>query len=124
VILGFWKVLGVVAPRFPILKEWAYAGMFFTMTGAAVSHVVVGDPAVMLVAPIIFTGFVIVSWALRSVAHRDTLADSAFSSRSRTVAYWVATELLALECGVGGVLGALRLHHSPGLWRISVTRPI
>jgi DoxX-like family len=37
-ILGFWKVLGVMAvltPGFPILKEWAYAGMFFTMTGAA-----------------------------------------------------------------------------------------
>jgi hypothetical protein len=118
VILGFWKVLGVaavLAPRFPILKEWAYAGMFFTMTGAAVSHVAVGDPIVMLVAPIIFSGLVAASWALRSVAHRDNLADSVFPSRGRTVAYWVATGLLALECGVGGVMGALRLPPFPGI---------
>jgi uncharacterized membrane protein YphA (DoxX/SURF4 family) len=47
VILGVWKVLGavaVLARRFPRLKEWAYAGMFFNMTGAAASHLAVGDP--------------------------------------------------------------------------------
>jgi uncharacterized membrane protein len=117
-ILGLWKVLGVtavLAPRFPILKEWAYAGMFFTMSGAAASHVAVGDPIVTLVAPIIFTGLVVASWALRPVAHHDNLADSAFPSRSRTVAYWTATGLLALECGVGGVLGALRLPPFSGI---------
>src|SRR4030095_12960989 len=68
VILGIWKVLAaaaVLVPRFPRLKEWAYAGMFFTMTGAAVSHLAAGDSAVMLLAPIIFTGFVLASWALR-----------------------------------------------------------
>jgi len=39
-ILGFWKVLGAIAilvPRFPRLKEWAYAGIFFDLTGAAAS---------------------------------------------------------------------------------------
>ena len=36
------------------------------------------------------------------------------SSRSRTIAYWVATGLLALECGVGGLMGALRLPPFPG----------
>jgi uncharacterized membrane protein YphA (DoxX/SURF4 family) len=69
----------------------------------------VGDPIVMLVAPIIFTGLVVASWTLRPMAHPDNLADSAFRSRSGTVAYWTATGLLTLECGVGGVLGALRL---------------
>jgi hypothetical protein len=42
-IIGFWKILGslvLVAPRFATAKEWAYAGIFFNMTGAAVSHVV------------------------------------------------------------------------------------
>jgi uncharacterized membrane protein YphA (DoxX/SURF4 family) len=42
-ILGVWKLLGSVAfviPGFPRLKEWAYAGIFFNMTGAAVSHLV------------------------------------------------------------------------------------
>ena len=42
-ILGFWKVLGGIAllvPGFPRLKEWAYAGVFFDLTGAAASQVV------------------------------------------------------------------------------------
>jgi len=71
-IIGVWKVLGAVAvlsPRFPKLREWAYAGMFFNMTGAAASHLAVGDGVGMLVAPIIFTGLVVASWALRPVAH-------------------------------------------------------
>ena len=44
-ILGVWKVLGAIAilvPRFPRLKEWAYAGIFFDLTGAAVSCAAVG----------------------------------------------------------------------------------
>ena len=46
-LLGIWKILGVIAiliPTFPLLKEWAYAGFFFTMTGAIFSHVAYGDP--------------------------------------------------------------------------------
>jgi hypothetical protein len=43
--------------------------MFFNMTGAAASHLAVGDGVGMLVAPIIFTGLVVASWALRPVAH-------------------------------------------------------
>jgi len=45
-ILGVWKILGVVAlliPKFPLLKEWAYAGSFFIMSGAIFSHIAVGD---------------------------------------------------------------------------------
>ena len=41
-ILGVWKILGVVAvliPKFPLLKEWAYAGFFFVMSGAIFSHI-------------------------------------------------------------------------------------
>ena len=41
-ILGIWKLLGVVAvliPKFPLLKEWAYAGFFFAMSGAILSHI-------------------------------------------------------------------------------------
>jgi uncharacterized membrane protein YphA (DoxX/SURF4 family) len=113
VILGVWKVLGtvaVLAPRLPRLKEWAYAGMFFNMTGAAASHLAVGDPPVTLVAPTIFTSLVAASWALRPLDRRIDLAGSAASSsRNHTIAYWVTTGLLALECGVGGVMGALRL---------------
>jgi uncharacterized membrane protein YphA (DoxX/SURF4 family) len=46
-ILGVWKILGVVAvliPKFPLVKEWAYAGFFYLMIGAIFSHITVGDP--------------------------------------------------------------------------------
>jgi uncharacterized membrane protein YphA (DoxX/SURF4 family) len=49
-LIGLWKVLGsiaILAPRFPRLKEWAYAGIFFNVTGAAASHTIVGDYAPM-----------------------------------------------------------------------------
>jgi uncharacterized membrane protein YphA (DoxX/SURF4 family) len=74
VIIGVWKVPGAVAllvPRFPRLKEWAYAGAVFNFTGAVASHLAVGDPAVTLVAPIICTGLAFASWALRLSARRD-----------------------------------------------------
>src|ERR1700741_1393119 len=48
-IIGAWKILGVIAilvPGFKLLKEWAYAGFFFAMTGALVSHLACGDYAV------------------------------------------------------------------------------
>ena len=79
VILGVWKLLGAVtllAPRFPRLKEWAYAGIVFDLTGAAASHLAVGDGAIKLVAPIIFTALAVGSWALRPATRR---LDNAFS---------------------------------------------
>src|SRR5262249_7230872 len=63
-----WYILAGIAllvPRFPRLKEWAYAGLFFIYTGAFMSHLAVGDSPFMLIAPIVFTGLVLVSWALR-----------------------------------------------------------
>ncbi|HTA80259.1 MAG TPA: DoxX family protein [Terracidiphilus sp.] len=70
-ILGIWKVLGAIAilvPRFPRLKEWAYAGIFFDLTGAAASCAAVGGYgayAFHVVAPLIIAGFMMASWALR-----------------------------------------------------------
>jgi hypothetical protein len=67
-ILGFWKLLATIAllaPRLARLKEWAYAGAFFEMTGAATSHAAKGDNVVNLIAPIIITTLTVVSWALR-----------------------------------------------------------
>ena len=70
-ILGFWKVLGAIAilvPRFPRLKEWAYAGIFFDLTGAAASCAAVGGYGAYgfhVIAPLIITGFLVASWALR-----------------------------------------------------------
>ncbi len=72
-ILGVWKVLGGVAvliPRFPKLKEWAYAGMLFDLTGAAASHAAVGDPLAKVVTPLLLLGIVMASWALRPEGRR------------------------------------------------------
>ncbi len=66
-ILGFWKVLGAIAilvPRFPRLKEWAYAGIVFDLTGAAASCAAVGGYgayAFHVFAPLILTGFTVAS---------------------------------------------------------------
>jgi len=67
-ILGAWKVLAgitLLAPRFPRLKEWAYAGIAFDLTGAAFSHASVGDPAWKQVVPLVLLGIAMTSWALR-----------------------------------------------------------
>jgi hypothetical protein len=73
IILGVWKIPGAVVllvPRFPRLKEWAYAGAFFTYTGAAASHLAVGDAAFAL-GPAGFGLITLASWALRPPARRD-----------------------------------------------------
>ena len=67
-ILGIWKILGVIAilaPKFPLIKEWAYAGFFFTMTGAIVSHLWVGDEALTLFGPALLLTLTIISWHYR-----------------------------------------------------------
>jgi len=70
-ILGIWKILGVIAvliPRFKLVKEWAYAGFFFTMTGALISHLASGDDGVKeIIGPIMQTIFIILSWYFRPV---------------------------------------------------------
>jgi hypothetical protein len=67
-ILGVWKLLGAVTllvPRFPRLKEWAYAGEFFAMTGAAASWAARGGGLGDLIVPLIFAVLTLASWALR-----------------------------------------------------------
>jgi uncharacterized membrane protein YphA (DoxX/SURF4 family) len=67
-ILGVWKILGVVAiliPRMPLVKEWAYAGFFFVMTGAMYSHLAAGDPATAILPSLLLVALTIVSWYFR-----------------------------------------------------------
>jgi DoxX-like family len=75
-ILGIWKVLGAFAitiPRYPRLKEWAYAGILFDFTGAAASHAWAGDSAGKVLMLLLFTGIALTSWALRPLSRRDLL---------------------------------------------------
>jgi uncharacterized membrane protein len=68
-IIGAWKILGVTAilvPRFKLIKEWAYAGLFFAMTGAFISHLASGDAGIKgLIGPFMQTVFIILSWHFR-----------------------------------------------------------
>src|SRR5215471_5166927 len=72
-MLGVWKILGVVAlliPKFPLLKEWAYAGFFFVMVGAIFSHVAVGDPAVEIFPSLLLLILTAISWYFRPLSRR------------------------------------------------------
>lgn len=67
-LLGLWKILAVVAlllPRRPVLKEWAYAGIFFTVTGALYSHLMVGDPVSLLIPGLLYLVLIVFSWYFR-----------------------------------------------------------
>lgn len=67
-LLGLWKILGVVAvlmPGFPLLKEWAYAGFFFAMSGAAFSHIYLGSPMNELFPSLLLLALTGISWYFR-----------------------------------------------------------
>jgi uncharacterized membrane protein YphA (DoxX/SURF4 family) len=67
-IIGFWKILGVIAlliPKFPLVKEWAYAGIFFLLTGAVYSHIAVGHSAAELFPSMLLLVLTVISWYLR-----------------------------------------------------------
>ena len=67
-IIGVWKILGVAAvlmPKFPLLKEWAYAGFFIAMSGAIISHVAVADAAKESFGPALLLILAMVSWYFR-----------------------------------------------------------
>jgi hypothetical protein len=76
VILGIWKLLGAVAvivPRFPLLKEWAYAGVVFNLTGALASNVASGiTDTGTLAYLVLMMGVTAVSWALRPASRRNS----------------------------------------------------
>ena len=76
-LIGIWKILGVViilVPGFKLFKEWAYAGFFFAMTGALVSHLASGDYALKAIAgPSFQIMFIVISWYFRPADRRLVL---------------------------------------------------
>ncbi len=87
-ILGVWKVLSapaLLAPRLPRLKEWAYAGIFFDLTGAAASHAFSGDPFGKVVTPLVLLLLAAASWALRPPS-RTWSTDATLPNSTRAVA--------------------------------------
>ena len=86
-ILGTAKLLGVVAllmPRFPLLKEWAYAGFTFDLLGASASHAFVRDPPMETALPLIILGIAAASYVLRPASRRLQMGRSPEETRLRS----------------------------------------
>jgi uncharacterized membrane protein YphA (DoxX/SURF4 family) len=78
-LLGVLKILGVVVvliPRFPILKEWAYAGFFFNMVGALHAHIMLRDPINELFPAILLLTLTAISWYFRPADRKPNLANA------------------------------------------------
>lgn len=76
-ILGVWKILGVIAilvPKFPLLKEWAYAGFFFAMSGAVFSHIMMSDTAKDFFGPLLLLVLTLISWYSRPANRKPPAA--------------------------------------------------
>lgn len=72
-ILGVWKMLGVIAilvPKFPLIKEWAYAGFFFAMSGAFISHLASGSEPKEFFGPTLLIVLTIISWYFRPTSKK------------------------------------------------------
>lgn len=77
-LLGIWKILGVIAiliPKLPLLKEWAYAGFFFVISGAVFSHLAAGDAAKDLFGPVLLIVLTAVSWYFRPADRKIIFAN-------------------------------------------------
>ena len=77
-LLGIWKILAVIAiliPGFPRVKEWAYAGLFFLMSGAIYCHLAVGDPFKDLFPALLLFTLILVSWYFRPANRKLILAN-------------------------------------------------
>jgi hypothetical protein len=89
-ILGPPKLLCALAllvPRFPRLKEWAYAGAVINYLGAGASLLLSGRPVAEWVAPLVFGMLTIGSWTLRPATRKLVASGSVASERA--IAWWV-----------------------------------
>lgn len=76
-MLGIWKILGVVAilvPKFAILKEWAYAGFFFAMSGALFSRFASGDSLSQIAPALLLLALTVISWYFRPASRRPVFS--------------------------------------------------
>lgn len=76
-IIGAWKIAGVIAvlvPKFTLLKEWAYAGFFFAMSGAIISHLAVGHGGLQVFGPALLLVLTVLSWYFRPVNRKTPVA--------------------------------------------------
>ncbi len=78
-ILAVWKILGVITiliPKFPLVKEWAYAGFFFAMSGALISHIASSDAFKETFPSALLIILTIISWYLRPAGRKIISANA------------------------------------------------
>ncbi len=89
-ILGTWKLLvapALLVPGLATVKQWAYAGLFFTFTGAAIAHVAAGDGIAHIAPPLVMLALGSVSYLLhRGVRFADTVQSPLSTARTATAA--------------------------------------
>jgi hypothetical protein len=110
-ISGWWQAgaaVAIIAPRLPLLKEWAYAGTFFLWSGAVASHLSAGDGLETWWVPLMFLACGIASWALRPADRRlpgtrlrrdraaDAGQDGAGAPDTRPRAWGIAVGILVI----------------------------
>jgi len=77
-LLGIAKILGVIAlliPKFPLLKEWAYAGFFFMMSGAIFTHIAAGNSISEIFPSLLLLILTVVSWYFRPADRKIIVAN-------------------------------------------------
>ena len=102
-ILGVWKILGVGAvliPKFPLLKEWAYAGFFFAMSGAVFSHIASGDSMSEIFPSLLLLILTALSWYFRP-ADRKIISVNQYSHGQEFGPPKTATEKHGNHAAVG-----------------------
>jgi hypothetical protein len=78
-ILGTLRIaafITILVPESDVLKEWAYAGLFFEFVVACMSHIAVGDSAAQWVSPLIFAMITFASWVLRPSSRKPVFKQS------------------------------------------------
>jgi DoxX-like family len=105
----FFCALVLLLPRFPLLKEWAYAGAFFNYSSAIASHLFVGDGPNHYIPPLVFALFTVASWALRPLDRR--VARSTPVGKTRALSWIVPIIILIVLL----VLSLLTLPNGPTL---------
>ena len=78
-LLGICKIIGVVVVLIPgslVLKEWAYAGFFFMMSGAVVSHIAAGNPVNEIFPSLLLLALTMTSWYFRPMNRKMTAVTS------------------------------------------------
>ena len=96
-ILGSFQFVCAVAlliPRFPVLKEWAYAGAFINYSAATASHLFVGDQPGIWIFPLLCVVLNLASWGLRPPDRRTQTSTRV--DETRPIAWFVPIGILVL----------------------------